>query len=145
MKKLLIAIVLFGVLFSCSEEEKRLRPATIIGSDSMSLILSEVHIINAMHQHREIRKNKLQPYVLKEYTALFDSIGIKPERFEESLSWWTEDPDSLEYILDEALNLLNEKAEEFKASKKAIKSTTPVKPADEEKLKEMMQKQELSK
>ena len=103
--RIVLSICIIFMLFSCREKTIRVKPKNVLPSDSMALILVEVHMMNAAHPHRDVRKKKLQPYALKEYQAMFDSVKVSEQRFEESFDWWNDEPEDIRGILDETLNI----------------------------------------
>jgi hypothetical protein len=119
MKKWSIIALSILLFPACSEEEEgRKKPNYIVPADSMSEILAELHILNARHQHRDIRKEKLQAYVIQDYQAFYDSILVSQERYDSSFAWWSEEPEVMQQILDKSLNILNIEVSQLKTEKR---------------------------
>lgn len=109
-----LCILLLLALLACSEEARRERPTYVLPQDSMALVLSEVHVLNAASQHREARKQHFQKFIESEHIALFDSLGIDQARFDSSLNFWLQEPKEMIGIYDVSMNLLSEKLAKVK-------------------------------
>lgn len=119
MKKWSILALVILLFAACSEsEENRKKPGYVLPADSMSEILAGIHILNARHQHRDIRKEKLQAYVIQDFQYYYDSIGVSQERYDSSFAWWSEDPEAMQQLLDKSLNILNSQVSQLKTEKK---------------------------
>ncbi|MDP4685338.1 MAG: DUF4296 domain-containing protein [Salibacteraceae bacterium] len=125
MKKLAVLSLSF-LLFACNEKENRVRPAYVLPSDSMAVMLAEVQILNAEYQHRDVRRDKLQPFAVKQFDALFDSVGVSQVRYDSSFSWWSKDPDAMQALLDNTLNILSARVSEVKTRKRFETETEEV-------------------
>jgi hypothetical protein len=117
MKKLAVLSLSF-MLFACNEKENRVRPAYVLPSDSMALFLADVQMLNAGYQHRDVRKDKLQAFAIKEYDAYFDSVGVSKERYDSSFNWWSRDTDALQALYDNTLNILSIRVTEEKTRRR---------------------------
>lgn len=112
--------ILALVLFACSEKEVRVKPSYVLAEDTMAIMMADLGIFNAELQHRDVRKDKLQNFVLEENQSYLDSIGISQERWDSSFAWYSKDLVLMQDIQDEALNILNAKLEEIKTKKRTV-------------------------
>lgn len=117
MKKLAL-LSLCIVLFACNEKENRVRPAYVLPSDSMAVMLADIQMLNAGYQHRDVRRDKLQAFAIKEYDAYFDSVGVSKERYDSSFSWWSRDTDAMQALYDNSLNILSIRVTEEKTRRR---------------------------
>ena len=117
MKKLAVLSLSF-LLFACNEKENRVRPAYVLPSDSMAVMLADIQMLNAGYQHRDVRRDKLQAFAIKEYDAFFDSVGVSKERFDSSFSWWSKDTDAMLALYDNTLNILSIRVTEEKTRRR---------------------------
>ena len=112
--KAAIFIVSLGLLLTaCSGETPREIPSAVIQRDSMIILLAELQLINAKSQHREIRKGKLNEFVIEEQIRLFDSLGLNMQRFDSSMTFYLKDYEDMQSMHDEAMNLLSSKLAEI--------------------------------
>ena len=119
MKTWSILALIVVLIAACGEKEQnRIKPSYVVPADSMSEILAGIHILNARHQHRDIRKEKLQAYVIQDFQYYYDSIGVSQERYDSSFAWWSEDPEAMQQLLDKSLNILNSQVSQLKTEKK---------------------------
>lgn len=119
MKKWSLLVLSVLLIAACGEKEQsRIKPSYVVPADSMSEILAGIHILNARHQHRDIRKDKLQAYVIQDFQHYYDSIGVSRARYDSSFAWWSEDPEEMQMLLDKSLNILNSEVSKLKTEKK---------------------------
>jgi len=121
---------LFFVLsiLGCTEPEIIMIPKYVLPRDSMPLVIAEMHIFNATAQHRESRKMKFQHLAVQDKNEFLDSLRISNARFDSSLSFYLNQPQEMELIYDEAMNILSERLAKLPPTPK---DTTIVKPAAE--------------
>lgn len=115
-------------ILGCSEPEVIAIPKYVIPRDSMPLVIAEMHIYNATSQHRESRKMKFQHLAVQDKNEFLDSLRISNARFDSSLSFYLNQPQEMELIYDEAMNLLSERLAKLPPTPK---DTTVVKPKSE--------------
>lgn len=122
--------ILAFILFACSEKEIRVKPSYVLAEDTMAIMMADLGIYNAELQHREVRKDKLQNFVLEENQNYLDSIGVSQERWDSSFAWYSKDLIVMQHIQDNALNILNSKLEEFKTKKRTVPEETLTDPSE---------------
>lgn len=115
-------------ILGCTEPEIIAIPKYVIPRDSMPLVVAEMHIFNATAQHRESRKMKFQHLAVQDKNEFLDSLRISNARFDSSLSFYLNQPQAMELIYDEAMNILSERLAKLPQTPK---DTTLVKPAGE--------------
>lgn len=114
MNRLIIYICCVALMAGCTKKKPRQRPGYVLPQDSMAMILAEVHLLNAVSQHRESRRQHFQKFVEAEQKALFDSLGVPVARFDSSMTFWLEDPKKLKEIYDESMNVLSTRLAQVK-------------------------------
>ncbi|GAB5538698.1 MAG: hypothetical protein Salg2KO_08010 [Salibacteraceae bacterium] len=108
----------FALLFlvACSESELRQRPSDIIDPDTMARMIAEHHILNARSQDREVRKKRLTDFVKIDQQALYDSLHISEDRFEESMDYYLGDYKEMQKLHVKAMEILSTRMAELKAA-----------------------------
>lgn len=126
MRNLLLVSFLIS-LSSCSDHEPRMVPKSVISLDSMPFVLAEMQLFNATAQHRESRKLRFQSLVLEEQKAWFDSLHLSESRFDSSMRFYLQDPNQMEEIYVQAMELLSSRAAELQTLPNAVKKEVPEK------------------
>lgn len=114
MSRLILYICCVALLVGCTKKKPRQRPNYVLPQDSMAMILSEVHLLNAVSQHRESRRQHFQKFVEAEQKVLFDSLGVPMARFDSSMTFWLQDPKKMKEIYDESMNVLSTRLAQVK-------------------------------
>jgi|LSQX01.3.fsa_nt_gb hypothetical protein len=101
-KQLIITFLpIIFLLFSCdSDKQKVVRPATLISKDSMPLILTDVHLIEAVLSGKQMEKNMTAGLSQIYYDSLFAKYNITRTVFDSSLYYYSQDPKSFNAIYD---------------------------------------------
>ena len=119
MKRWLACVLPVLLLSGCaSDEAPPKRPSYIIPDDSLAAVLAEIHQMGAVYQHRVVRKGRMQPYASRDLQLVLDSFGVSRDRIDSSLNYYKRNPEMLEKIYDESLNILSTRLAEMKANDK---------------------------
>jgi len=114
------------VSVGCTEEEAP-PPKSLIGRDSMILILKDIQLVEARYQRRILaRGERLRDQTMQNYAALFEAHGISESRFRSSYVYYQREPEELEVMFDEVIELLTT---EQAAIQKQVPSTEQVTPS----------------
>ncbi|MGB4204456.1 MAG: DUF4296 domain-containing protein [Bacteroidales bacterium] len=125
-KQLIITFLpIIFLLFSCgSEKQKVVRPATLISKDSMPLILTDIHIIEAVLSGKQMDKNLTAGLSQIYYDSLFAKYNVTRTVFDSSLYYYSQDPKTLNAIYDIVIsNLMKIEADSIRADSTAIIET----------------------
>jgi len=109
----------FLLLASCSRTEKPLLPEgmskdSVISRDRMVLILTDIHVLEAVLQYQRNRKGQSLDPVTARYQQLFSEYGISRKRFTQNLAYYQSDP-------EEFLKIYNDVVSELEKRKKLLK------------------------
>lgn len=115
--KQLAGIMALLLLVSCGSEEARTRPDYVIPQDSMTALLVELQLLNALNQHRDVRRKKLTDFVKVEQRHLFDSLGLDQARIDSSMNYYLQDYNQFQKMHDDAMNMLSERMTQRKAQR----------------------------
>lgn len=126
MRKWLVLALILGA-FSCTDDAPRVIPKSVISRDSMPMVIARMHIFNATAQHREARKMKFQPLVLEEQQAWLDSVHISETRFDSSIRFYVQEPEEMEAIYVQAMDLLSSQAAGLQSPPDTVKKEVPEK------------------
>lgn len=132
---LLITLALFTA--ACGGNKPAPKPAYIISSDTMITVLAEMHVFNAAAQHREARRQLMQPRVHDDMMQFFDSIGVPKDHFEKSLDYYLNHPKDMLEVYDGAMDLLSARLAELRPG--AVDSLAEAAKVPEKSIKELME------
>lgn len=130
--KLKFTILAFLLVFQLACENSKKRPESIIPEDKMVLILIDIQILEATYNmrliHEEDRNERMERY----YQEVFENYKTSIALFNESYTYYEENPEILEGIYEEVLEKLE--ALETEAETKKAKAKDKKK-ADKDKKK----------
>lgn len=106
-----------GIIFlvSCSSDEVRKRPSSVLSEDSMAVVLAELQVINAKFQHRDAKQKKLTDFIILEQHEFFDSLGVTQTHFDRSMKYYMQDYVEMQALHDKAMNLLSTRIAKYKS------------------------------
>lgn len=125
-KQLIITFLpIIFLLFSCdSDKQKVVRPATLISKDSMPLILTDVHLIEAVLSGKQMEKNLIAGLTQIYYDSLFTKYNITRTAFDSSLYYYSQDPKAFNAIYDIVIsNLMKIETDSIRSDSIAIIET----------------------
>jgi hypothetical protein len=83
-------------------------PAGIIPVDSMSVILAEIHILEAYANYPSLQDSMAINYE-KSYEALFERTGVTRERYDISYDYYVQSPEKMNTLYEKVINALSER------------------------------------
>lgn len=93
MKKILFLILVMIVAFSCSPRKEVSEtdiPPGIIPPDSMTMVISEMQYTEAILREFKRRGQYKEERAIAFYNQTFEKLGITPERYKQSLTFYEE-------------------------------------------------------
>jgi len=98
-----IFLVILVLLFSCSQRVDK-KPEHLLSESQMIEILVEVHLLESAYQLNMIKGMKDDSLNIGDYyDALFASKECSFEEFDQSFTYYSEDPKTMEILLDSVL------------------------------------------
>ncbi|MBU0488608.1 MAG: DUF4296 domain-containing protein [Bacteroidetes bacterium] len=93
-----------------------MRPAEILSKDSLSLVISEIRIIESMLSinNQSHGQDSTKRLVKSYYDKLFDKYQITDSIYYKSLLFFEDNPAEMEEILQQSINILVRKQSEAK-------------------------------
>lgn len=110
--RFLIAVLLCTLLFSCKEEKDiPLSPAivaadSLISSDRMILIMSDVHIIEAALLLERNEGREPQEKAGYYYQCIFNKYHISQGRYDQNLLYYRQNPENFEKMYEKVIDIL---------------------------------------
>lgn len=104
IKPLFFLLLIF--IFAC-EQPKTEVPKNIIPEDSIVKIIADVEIIEAGLSLSQVSQDTVVPATKKYYGTILKKYRITQKRFEESLSYFSTNPERFEGIFEKVINELS--------------------------------------
>jgi len=121
MKQFSLYVILFALFaFSCTPEKDVSEtniPAGIIPPDSMTIVITEMQITEAIIREYKRRGQHKEERSVAFYNQTFEKLGITPERYKKSLAFYEENQDTYYEIYMDVISGLSEKQAEINNSK----------------------------
>lgn len=102
-----LLVFLLLSLLACSPPEVSV-PVGIIPRDSMVMIMTDIHIAEAALQLRDLGRNdtlRLEAY--GRYRYIFEKYGVTRARFNESFTWYSNNPHLFHEMYEQVIDRLN--------------------------------------
>ena len=99
----LFLVIISCVFLSCSQRVEK-QPKHILPESKMIEALVEVHLLESAFQLNFLEGTRTDSLNLRDYyEALFESKAYSLEEFNESFTYYSRDPKTMEMLLDSAL------------------------------------------
>ncbi|MCS5664123.1 MAG: DUF4296 domain-containing protein [Flavobacteriales bacterium] len=96
-------VILSGLFFSCSQRVEK-QPKHILSESQMIEVLVEVHLLESASQLNMIKGMKEDSLNIRDYyEALFEPKEYSFEEFNESFTYYSKEPKTMELLLDSVL------------------------------------------
>lgn len=107
--KTAIAAGFLLILFSCTRPvvTRPPEPAGLIPKDSMTSILVDIHLAEAIMHYKEKNGEKASDYKYELYKSIFDKYSTSENDFENSFNYYQSDVEEMDAIYQEVLNRLS--------------------------------------
>ena len=101
---LIFALSIF--LLACGEEQKQVAiPDNILPKEKMSQIIADIHIAEAEANLRTLPDSSSKETI--SFQKIFEKDSITKQQYEESLSFYIDNPELLNEVYEEVLNDLS--------------------------------------
>jgi hypothetical protein len=100
------------LLVGCKEELPKV-PVEIISMDSMTLIMADIHIADALAETKAQGGENEKELSQKYYEKIFSSHHISKEDYTKSFQYYEHNPVLLNKMYDDVLNTLSKREEEI--------------------------------
>lgn len=106
MRVILVLVVLVVLAVACeSQKETEAIPVNVIPKEKMVSLMVNVHLAEAALNLNYLTDNKVKSS--DAYNTIFNTLGVSPEQYEQSLKYYTGQPELMMEIYDEVLNELS--------------------------------------
>ena len=124
MKKEHIYFLLICLILSCSEKPTTAMPEGILSEKKMISVLTDIQLIEGAVSKKLIDRSVNNKESHRYYTKAFEKQGITRQQFDESINFYTENPENMEKIYEKVLVELSKiKAELQNAKKRTVEET----------------------
>src|SRR6187549_2442590 len=107
MRKFLLPLISLSILAACSKKPVDI-PQDIIAKDSMVVILTDVHLAEAVLQLKNLSRNDSTKLVaVGYYQWVFDKNKITPEQFNRSFDFYVRQPELMTTMYDSVITRLS--------------------------------------
>lgn len=117
MKKLFLLSAFVFLLTACDKKPVEI-PAGVISRDSMIVILSDIHIAEAMLQLKNLTRNdSTKEIAFGYYKSVFDKHKITAAEFERSFNFYVQQPEMMSGMYDSIITRLSSRNLDTKVTK----------------------------
>ena len=112
--RIFIFLIILSIGFSCNNKNKK--PDTLIQKNEMSLILTDLTMLEATYNTRLIRVSDKTERMLKYSEEVLDRHNVSKENFDVSYEYYMDNPEEFEMIMElvfEELNKLETEASKY--------------------------------
>ena len=110
MKRFLIhmsALIILGGCYITHEEEVLLPPDNLIEIDRMIDLLVEVELAESALRQKQNYGEEITKLREEYYTAIFKQYEVSKEQFDESMSYYKQDMETIDMIYEEVITKLS--------------------------------------
>ena len=107
MKQVVIAIVLLFLLAACENKSKTVMPSHLLTEQEMIAIMYDVQILEADMNYRKSNGKMIGDMPREYYQQLFEHYGITDSIFNQNMRYYTQDPATMERIMDSVMERLS--------------------------------------
>ncbi len=101
----MLCFLLFAT--ACREEVAVIYPDGLPDQDKFARVLTEMHMIEAMYNHKIVHDRNFSERIYAFYGEVYDRHEITPEAFHQTLDWHLEHPEELQKVYDRVLDDLS--------------------------------------
>jgi hypothetical protein len=95
------------ILLSCGQEEEYVIPNNVLQKEEIIPVIVDLQILESHFQRQFGRVDLFKDALDSSSQSIFDDYGITQEKYEESLQFYAETPDTLYVIYEAALDTVN--------------------------------------
>lgn len=108
-----ICFLLFVLLISCQENKDFVVPKGVIQEDTLMMVLRDIHILDAAAKQNFIPNNADNYNKYREYKFVLEKHKITFERFDSTLSFYTNHAKKFEELYDKLIADFKAEEKEF--------------------------------
>lgn len=94
------------LLLACAQPSHQKAGKPSIDRQTMVKLMADLQVVAAMANHRESRKFSLQAKAMELHDSVLAAYGVSRANFDQSLTCYVHDLDSLEVMYDEAMAIV---------------------------------------
>lgn len=115
MKYLLLFLLPVVLLTACGEEGPVLPPDNVLNEDAMVEVMLDLQLIEGAYHKRVIKADNTRASALDAYVQVYQKHSISQAEFDSSYSWYLDDPERMEKVLDRVMEELSKMQAEKQA------------------------------
>ena len=109
-------ILFLITLFSCTQEEEYVIPNNVLQKDEIIPVIVDLQILESHFQRQFGRVDLFKDALDSSSQLIFEDHGISQEKYETSLAFYSETPDTLYVIYEAALDSVNYRLNQMNSS-----------------------------
>ena len=103
----ILTFIILLMISSCVEDPTRAKPNAVLTEEEMVTILTDIQLIEGAISKKIINRNITKKESPLYYATVFEKHNISQEQFNESISYYSENPEELQAIYEKVLVELN--------------------------------------
>ncbi len=115
--KYFFCVPLLFILFSCSPDsvsEEEVMPVGLIDTATFTLILADMHIVDAGSKFQMFPDNRKTPQKYKQYLGVLKNYNVSKVQWDSTLVYYSAHPQKFDHIYSNVLDVLSEKQAKMK-------------------------------
>lgn len=122
-----IISLLFLFLYSCTQPEQKFQKSELIPAKDLVQVLYDLHMADGLLSLSEVRDDYIDMDSLGQYLSILTSHGYSIEQFNNTIEYYSSDPEALSKIYEKVIIQLNELEVEVMSSDQDEEKPGPVK------------------
>ena len=119
--------LLFLFLYSCTQTEQKFHKSELIPAKDLVPVLYNLHLTDGLLSLSEVRNDYNDMDSLGAYSCILASYGYSLEQLNNTIEFYSNDPETLNEIYEKVITQLTELEVEIKSSDQEKEKTGPVK------------------
>jgi len=111
-----IISLLFLFLYSCTQHEQKFQKSELIPAKDLVPVLYDLHLADGLLSISEIRKDYNDMDSLGQYVSILKSHGYSLEQLNNTIEYYSSDPETLNEIYEKVITQLTETQVEIMSS-----------------------------
>ena len=103
-----IISLLFLFLHSCTQHEQKFQKSELIPAKDLVPVLYDLHLADGLLSISEIRKDYNDMDSLGQYVSILESYGYSLEQLNNTIEYYSSDPETLNEIYEKVITQLSE-------------------------------------
>ena len=122
-----ILTFLFLFLYSCTQPEQKFQKSELVPAKDLVQVLYDLHMADGLLSLSEVRDDYIDMDSLGQYLSILTSHGYSIEQFNNTIEYYSSDPEALSKIYEKVIIQLNELEVEVMSSDQDEEKPGPVK------------------